>query len=67
MRWDDAEGVPGLEVLFGTVLRDRSAEVPGHVVREGACGESEETAEVQLHPAELVQVDLEFLNLVCVF
>ena len=47
-------------MLFRALLRDRSAEGPRFDIGEGSCGETEEAAEVQLHPAEHVQVNHEF-------
>lgn len=60
MRWHDEERIPGVEMLFGALLRDCSAEDPRFDIGEGSRGETEEAAEVQLHPAEHVQVNHEF-------
>ena len=50
-------------MLFRALLRDCSAEDTRFDSDEGSRGETEEAAEVQLHPAEHVQVNHEvFLN-----
>lgn len=47
-------------MLFRALLRDCSAEDTRFDSGEGSRGETEEAAEVQLHPAEHVQVNHEF-------
>ena len=46
-------------MLFRALLRDCSAEDTRFDSDEGSRGETEEAAEVQLHPAEHVQVNHE--------